>query len=133
MGDRPTRILPLCWKEVFDVKELQMSLCRRFYEKVVGQILSIDRFKKSEHAPLESGSIIRLRAISQQCARRNMGERLPLSASGSAKANGSSVVLGVDRVSAIVQKKEKVAAERRARVTSTRLNALKTYLEQGPS
>lgn len=110
-----------------------MSLCRRFYEKVVGQILSIDRFKKSEHARLESGSIIRLRAISQQCARRSLGERLPLSVSGTAKGNASSVVLGVDRVSAIVQEKEKDAAARRARVTSTRLNALKTYLEQGPS
>lgn len=49
----------------------------------------------------------------------------------STKEKGSGLGLGVDSLAAIAQVKEKDTAARRARVTSTRLTALKNYLEQG--
>ena len=48
-----------------------------------------------------------------------------------ARARSQGIVCGVNSVEAIVVEKEKESAVRRARVTSTRLTALKTYLEQG--
>ena len=53
------------------------------------------------------------------------------SGSGSARRTTGGLVLGVDSLAAIAQVKEKETAARRARVTSTRLTALETYLEHG--
>lgn len=136
-----------------------MSLFRESYEIVIARVLSLVRFQKSEDAPLKAPSIDRLGTVERLRQSRfartefartesvsNQGafpapsnsRPLPchqsaaaLPAPGSEKGKGSGIVCGVNSVAAIAQEKEKDNAARRARVTSTRLTALKTYLEQG--
>ncbi|MFA7336951.1 MAG: hypothetical protein WC028_09225 [Candidatus Obscuribacterales bacterium] len=131
-----------------------MSLFRESYEIVIARVLSLVRFQKSEDAPLKAPSIDRLGTVERLRQSRfartesvsNQGafpapsnsRPLPchqsaaaLPAPDSEKGKGSGIVCGVNSVAAIAQEKEKDNAARRARVTSTRLTALKNYLEQG--
>ncbi len=131
-----------------------MSLFRESYEIVVARVLSLVRFQKSKDAQLKATLIGRLGTVERLRQSRfartesvsNQGafpapsnsrplpchqSAAPLLAPDSEQGKGSGIVCGVTSVAAIAQEKEKDNAARRARVTSTRLTALKTYLEQG--
>ena len=113
-----------------------MSFCRKFYEIVVAKALRIVKFHNKELAPCNAPSINRLKAASRQCASpaKIAQTTAPLSsiavATESSAGKSLGIVCGVTSVAAIVAEKERESAVRRARVTSTRLTALKTYLDQ---
>lgn len=100
-----------------------MSYLRKVYETVLDRAISLVKFQNSEAASSNAPARNRLKAASRQ---GKPPSPLP-PAFSTGKSSG--IVCGVNSVAAIVAEKERESAARRARVTSTRLNALKAYLE----
>ncbi|MBA4075913.1 MAG: hypothetical protein C0508_12800 [Cyanobacteria bacterium PR.023] len=101
-----------------------MSYLRKVYETVLDRALSIVKFQNSEAAASNTTARNRLKAASRQ------GKTLNPLPSGVSPGKSSGIVCGINSVAAIEAEKERDSAVKRARVTSTRLTALKTYLEQ---
>lgn len=129
-----------------------MSLSSMLYEKIVGQAFGAIKFQKTEELPASATITNRLREVEQKPRHLSFVERLrhsfisndqyepsdssPVAVNGSlvnfqitSKGKGLGIGSGVNTVDAIAEARIKDTALKRARVTSTRLTALETYLD----
>lgn len=101
-----------------------MFFYRKLYEAVIVRFLGIACLERTEGESIKATANNPLRSDSRP-AKTNA---VPVTSSSAGKSLG--VVCGVNSVAAIVAEKERESAAKRARVTNTRLTALKAYLEQ---
>lgn len=104
-----------------------MFFYRKLYEAVIVRlfgIASLESIEKIESNSFKATANNPLRSSSRP-AKTNA---VPVASSSAGKSLG--IVCGVNSVAAIVAEKERESAAKRARVTNTRLTALKAYLEQ---